>query len=126
MDFLFFIWKTLKSGMHLPKLLVWGFGFDLVLVLEYCIFICLDRYLTLSRLRQTWFSGSKHVFIIIASILIFFFLLNLHIIIFACYYNQMVQWTLDHRCSHYTQLGIMLHYIGVLQSLTIYIDGYTQ
>ncbi|CAF1333738.1 unnamed protein product [Adineta ricciae] len=51
------------------------------------IFICLDRYLTLSQLHRTWFSYSKHVFIVIASILTFFFLLNLHIIIFACYYN---------------------------------------
>ncbi|UJR28265.1 hypothetical protein I4U23_009515 [Adineta vaga] len=50
------------------------------------VFVCLDRYLSLSRLHRTWFSRSKSILIIITSIIIFFFLLNLHIIIFACRY----------------------------------------
>jgi hypothetical protein len=51
------------------------------------IFICLDRYLSLSRLHKTWFSKSKHVLIVIAGIIIIFTLINLHLPIFACFYN---------------------------------------
>jgi len=49
------------------------------------VFICLDRYLSLSRLHRTWFGRPKSVLIIIASIISFFFLFNLHLIIFGCF-----------------------------------------
>ena len=52
------------------------------------VFICLDRYLSLSRLHRTWFSDSKHILMIITGIMVFFTLLNLHFIIFACYYTS--------------------------------------
>lgn len=52
------------------------------------IFICLDRYLALSRLHRTWFSRSKSALIIITSIISFFLLLNLHLLIFGCHYNS--------------------------------------
>jgi hypothetical protein len=51
------------------------------------IFICLDGYLSFSRLHKTWFSKSKHVLIVIAGIIITFTLINLHLPIFACFYN---------------------------------------
>ena len=51
------------------------------------VFVCLDRYLSLSRLQKTWFQNSKHVLIIIGCILGFFTLLNLHFFFFACYYG---------------------------------------
>ena len=51
------------------------------------VFICLDRYLSLSRLHRTWFSRSKSALIIIAIIMIFFFLFNGHIFISACHYK---------------------------------------
>ncbi len=49
--------------------------------------ICLDRYLSLSRLHKTWFSQSKNILIIIASIIIIFTLINLYLPIFACFLN---------------------------------------
>jgi hypothetical protein len=49
------------------------------------VFICLDRYLSLSRLHRTWFGRPKSVLIIIACIISFFFLFNLHLIIFGCF-----------------------------------------
>jgi hypothetical protein len=51
------------------------------------VFICLDRYLSLSRLHRTWFGYSENVLIIIASICVFFILFNSHIPILACFYN---------------------------------------
>jgi len=51
------------------------------------VFICLDRYLSLSRLHKTWFSQSKHVLIIINCILIVFTIINFPMFLFACYYN---------------------------------------
>jgi hypothetical protein len=51
------------------------------------VFLCLDRYLSLSRLHKTWFSESKNVLIIIACIMIVFTLINIHLLIFACFYN---------------------------------------
>ena len=51
------------------------------------VFVCLDRYLSLSRLHRTWFSKSKNVLIIIAAIVLFFFLFNAHLLIFACFYD---------------------------------------
>ena len=51
------------------------------------VFVCFDRYLSLSRLHRTWFSKSNHVLIIIGSILVVFLLLNFHFFIFACFYD---------------------------------------
>jgi hypothetical protein len=52
------------------------------------VFVCLDRYLSLSRLHKTWFSHSKHVLIIIISIIVTLALFNLHIMIFGCFYTS--------------------------------------
>jgi hypothetical protein len=49
------------------------------------VFLCLDRYLALSRLNRTWFSRPKSVLIIIACIIGVFTMFNLHLIIFGCY-----------------------------------------
>jgi hypothetical protein len=51
------------------------------------VFICLDRYLSLSRLHRTWFGRPKSVLIIIACVISFFTLFNLHLIIFGCFYE---------------------------------------
>ena len=51
------------------------------------VFVSLDRYLSLSYLHRTWFSNSKHVLIIIASIIAVFLLLNFQFFLFACYYD---------------------------------------
>ncbi|CAF1089627.1 unnamed protein product [Adineta ricciae] len=51
------------------------------------VFICLDRYLSLSRLHRTWFSDSKHILMIITGIMVFFTLLNFQLF-FACYYDS--------------------------------------
>jgi hypothetical protein len=52
------------------------------------VFICLDRYLSLSRLHRTWFGRPKSVLIIIACVVSFFILLNIHLVIFGCFYNE--------------------------------------
>ena len=49
------------------------------------VFVCLDRYLSLSNLHRTWFNHSKSVLIIIVSIAMTSALLNLHLLLFACY-----------------------------------------
>ena len=49
------------------------------------VFVCFDRYLSLSRLSRTWFSKSKTILIIIALIISIFLLLNFHLLLFACY-----------------------------------------
>ena len=51
------------------------------------VFICVDRYLCLSRLHRTWFNRSRNVLIIIGSIMIVLFLLNAHFFLFTCYYE---------------------------------------
>ncbi len=51
------------------------------------VFICLDRYLSLSRLHKTWFSQSKNVLIIIACVMAVFFIINFPFFPCACYYN---------------------------------------
>jgi hypothetical protein len=51
------------------------------------VFVCFDRYLSLSRLHRTWFSKSNHVLIIIGTIVAVMFLLNLHFFLFACFYD---------------------------------------
>jgi hypothetical protein len=52
------------------------------------VFICFDRYLSLSRLHKTWFSQSKSVLIIIASIVIVFTIINFQFLLFACFYQS--------------------------------------
>jgi hypothetical protein len=52
------------------------------------VFVCIDRYLSLSRLHKTWFSHSKHVIIIIICIISFLALFNLHLMIFGCFYTS--------------------------------------
>ncbi|CAF1188814.1 unnamed protein product [Rotaria sordida] len=49
------------------------------------IFVCLDRYLSLSYFHRAWMSRSKTVLIIITCVIMTSFLLNLHILIFGCY-----------------------------------------
>ncbi|CAF1973231.1 unnamed protein product [Rotaria magnacalcarata] len=51
------------------------------------VFICFDRYLSVSRLHRTWFSQQKSVLIIIASIIIVFIMFNFHFFIFTCFYE---------------------------------------
>jgi hypothetical protein len=51
------------------------------------IFLCIDRYLLLSRPRRTWFGHSKNVLIIIVCIISIFTLFNLDIVIFCCFYD---------------------------------------
>ncbi|CAF1286711.1 unnamed protein product [Adineta ricciae] len=51
------------------------------------VFICLDRYLSISRLHRTWFSREKSVLIIIASVITILTLFNSHFLIFTCYYR---------------------------------------
>ncbi|CAF2185625.1 unnamed protein product [Rotaria magnacalcarata] len=50
------------------------------------VFVCWDRYLSLSRLHKTWFSHPKNVLTIIACIMIILFLLNCQMFFLACYY----------------------------------------
>jgi len=64
------------------------------------VFICLDRYLSLSRLHRTWFGRPKSVLIIIACIVGFSILFNLHILIFGCFYE--VDGSLNVNASFYT------------------------
>ena len=52
------------------------------------VFICLDRYLSLSRLHKTWFSQSKNVLIIIACIITVFTIFNFQFFLYACYYQS--------------------------------------
>ena len=51
------------------------------------VFVCFDRYLSLSRLTRTWFNQSKGILIIIACIVGVIAALNFHLLIFACFYN---------------------------------------
>jgi hypothetical protein len=51
------------------------------------VFVCLDRYLSLSRLYKTWFSHSKNVIIVITCIISLLALFNLHLMIFGCFYT---------------------------------------
>ena len=51
------------------------------------VFLCLDRYLSISRIHHTWFNQSKSVLIIIGSIMVFFTLLNLHFFFLSCSYR---------------------------------------
>ncbi|CAF0923739.1 unnamed protein product [Adineta ricciae] len=48
------------------------------------VFVCVDRYLILTRLRRTWFSDSKHVLIVITCIITFSFGLNSLFFVFGC------------------------------------------
>lgn len=50
------------------------------------VFVCIDRYLLLSRLHRTCFSRSRTTLIMIISTIGFFALFNIHFIFFNCYY----------------------------------------
>ncbi|CAF0873059.1 unnamed protein product [Adineta ricciae] len=49
------------------------------------VFICIDRYFSLSRIRPVWIHRPRNTLIIIACIIILVLLLNFHILIFVCY-----------------------------------------
>lgn len=51
------------------------------------VFVCLDRYLLLSRVHRTWFGRPKSVLIIIACIMITLLLLNCQFFIVVCFYR---------------------------------------
>jgi len=70
------------------------------------VFICLDRYLSLSHQHKTWFSQPKSVFIIIASIVIIFTLINLHLPIFTCFLNPMARFYNVYPLWDYVNLGL--------------------
>lgn len=52
------------------------------------VFMCMDRYIFLTRLHRTWFNRSSTVLLIIILIVLFFALFNIHILIFACFYTD--------------------------------------
>ena len=52
------------------------------------VFVCIDRYLMLSRLHRTSFGQSRTALIMILGIIGFFVLFNFHFIIFNCYYTS--------------------------------------
>lgn len=52
------------------------------------VFVCLDRYLALSRLHRTWFSKSKNVLIVIAVIVVIFIIVNSHFFVVGCSIQQ--------------------------------------
>ena len=52
------------------------------------MFVCLDRYLSLSRLHKTWFSDSKHVLIITGSIIGTCTLLNSVFFVYGCSFTK--------------------------------------
>ena len=52
------------------------------------VFMCIDRYVFLTRLHRTWFNHSETVVIIIIFLILFLALFNIHIPLFACYYND--------------------------------------
>ena len=51
------------------------------------VFVCFDRYIMLSRLHRAWFNTSKGILTIIACIISVFIALNLHILVFGCFYK---------------------------------------
>ncbi len=63
------------------------------------VFICFDRYVSLSQLHKTWFNKSKNILLIITSIIIFSTLINLHFFLFACYIN--VDGSINHHARFY-------------------------
>jgi hypothetical protein len=52
------------------------------------VFVCLDRYLSLSRLPKTWFSHSKSVLIVIANIIGFCIAINVIFFFYGCSYSS--------------------------------------
>ena len=52
------------------------------------VFVCLDRYISLSRLHKTWFSDPKHVLIIIGSVIGSITLLNSVLLFYGCSYTK--------------------------------------
>ena len=63
------------------------------------VFVCLDRYLSLSYLHRTWFNHSKSVTIVIAGVVGLLALLNLHLMLFGCFYTS--AGTIDINASFY-------------------------
>ncbi|CAF3186162.1 unnamed protein product [Rotaria socialis] len=51
------------------------------------VFICWDRYLSLSRLHKTWFSHSNNVLTVIACIIVCCAIINGQFFIFGCSFN---------------------------------------
>lgn len=49
------------------------------------VFLCMDRYVLLSRPPRTWINRSNSILLIIVCIILVFTLLNLHMLIFVCY-----------------------------------------
>ncbi|CAF0928097.1 unnamed protein product [Rotaria sp. Silwood1] len=74
------------------------------------VFICLDRYLSLSHRHKTWFSQSRNVLIIIIFIIIVFTIINFHFFLFACYYNE--NGTVNIQARHY-QIYPLWDYINL-------------
>ncbi|CAF4161443.1 unnamed protein product, partial [Adineta steineri] len=76
------------------------------------IFICLDRYLSFSRLQPTWFHRPKNTFIIIICILVFFILFNGIFFVYGCSYKtdgtiQVHSWTFSiYPLWDYINLGV--------------------
>ena len=63
------------------------------------VFVCFDRYLTLSRLRRTWFNQSKGVLTIITCIVVVIGALNSHFILIACFFKS--DGTVSAQAPHY-------------------------
>ena len=52
------------------------------------VFVCLDRYLSLSHLHRTWFNHSRSVTMVIVGVIGLLALLNLHLMLFGCFYTS--------------------------------------
>lgn len=52
------------------------------------VFICLDRYISLSQSCARWVVQSKNILRIIFAIILLAILINSHFLFFACYYNN--------------------------------------
>lgn len=50
--------------------------------------LCVDRYVSISRIHRTWFNSPKNVLILIGVCLGIFALINFHFFPFACYRND--------------------------------------
>ena len=52
------------------------------------VFVCLDRYLSLSRLHKTWFSNPKHVLLVIGCIIGTLIVLNSIFLFYGCSFEK--------------------------------------
>lgn len=64
------------------------------------VFMCFDRYMSLSRLHRTWLNQPRNILLIILSIVGLFTLLNFHIILFACFYTEKGKISVNARRYH--------------------------